>query len=615
MFRPKVSIVIPVYNGANYVAQAIDSALAQTYDNIEVLVVNDGSKDDGATRKIAESYGARIRYLEKPNGGVATALNLGIESMEGDYFSWLSHDDLYYPEKVATQVQYLESLDLRDAVLYSDYRLIDERSRVITTVRLDHEMLSQKPLYSVLRGSVHGCSTLVPREAFARFGVFDTSLATTQDYDLWFKMARHIPFLHLPLPLIGSRWHPAQGSKTHPAVMAEANALWTGFATALTTEEKLRCEPTVYAFYEALARFLAETPYEEARQTIGALAEAEARRALACLDTLKVSVIVPVKNRIPLALEAVRSALQQSHQNLEVLAVDNASTEDIGLLGALAREDSRLRILECPNGGASSARNLGIESAQGDFLAFLDADDLWRSDKLSLQLREMVLSGKPVSYTDYLTLTESGHTAPMDCSSKPLTYQSLLRDCRIATPTVMVRADLLKTHPEWRFPEDMAVCEDIWLWLKLARHVCLLHLAEPLTTVRVHSDSSAKDSKKQVLGLVGLVWRLSKEESFWEHPREMAQHLRAASRELERLAGDQLLAQAQDGFDWYRAPLTSRLANRAFRVYRGLPGVLKPPFARLTRRLLLLLEDQARREQPRKDRIQRLTSRFQKGKL
>ena len=83
-FFPKVSIIIPVYNGANYMREAIDSALAQTYTNIEVVVVNDGSRDDGATREVALSYGDRIRYIEKENGGVSSALNRGIRDMTGE---------------------------------------------------------------------------------------------------------------------------------------------------------------------------------------------------------------------------------------------------------------------------------------------------------------------------------------------------------------------------------------------------------------------------------------------------------------------------------------------------------------------------------------------------
>ena len=77
----KVTIVIPVYNGSNFMKVAIDSAIAQTYDNKEILVINDGSTDNGETEKIALSYGNKIRYIKKENGGVATALNLAIKEM------------------------------------------------------------------------------------------------------------------------------------------------------------------------------------------------------------------------------------------------------------------------------------------------------------------------------------------------------------------------------------------------------------------------------------------------------------------------------------------------------------------------------------------------------
>src|SRR5262245_18482633 len=89
---PLVSIVIPVYNGANFVADAIESALQQTYSRTEIIVINDGSTDDGATAQVAQIYGSRIRYYEKANGGCGSALNYGIERMRGEYFSWLSHD-------------------------------------------------------------------------------------------------------------------------------------------------------------------------------------------------------------------------------------------------------------------------------------------------------------------------------------------------------------------------------------------------------------------------------------------------------------------------------------------------------------------------------------------
>ena len=96
--QPLVSIVIPVFNGEDFLDEAIKSAINQTYRNIEILVINDGSTD--GTEKIANKYEKQIRYFYKENGGVASALNLAIKEMKGEYFSWLSHDDYYDPSKI-----------------------------------------------------------------------------------------------------------------------------------------------------------------------------------------------------------------------------------------------------------------------------------------------------------------------------------------------------------------------------------------------------------------------------------------------------------------------------------------------------------------------------------
>lgn len=261
-FRPLISIVIPVYNGSDYMREAIDSALCQTYGNIEVLVINDGSSDGGETERIALSYGDRIRYFSKPNGGVASALNMGILEMRGDYFSWLSHDDLYVPEKVERQVAYLSELGDRGVVVYSDYVNVDEHNNELYPVRMDHALLSKKPLYAVFRGALHGCTLLIPRSAFVGAGIFN-DLRTTQDYDLWFRMIRKHRFVHMPEILVRSRLHPNQGSRSIDAT-AEANELWIRMMKSLTHDEVLSLETSESAFYEGMVAYLAATPYAEA---------------------------------------------------------------------------------------------------------------------------------------------------------------------------------------------------------------------------------------------------------------------------------------------------------------------------------------------------------------
>lgn len=360
---PKISIVIPVYNGSNYLAEAIDSALNQTYPAHEVIVVNDGSTDQGSTERIARAYGDRIRYLEKLNGGVATALNLGIESMSGDYFSWLSHDDTYLPHKLSSMVGALRGLPDKHTILYSDFVCIDEHGRPYLTVKFDHQMLKAKPLYAILRGCLHGCAMLVPKLAFDKVGHFDSSLKTTQDYDLWFRMLMKFPSHHVPEVLICSRDHPQQDSKVHPDVYRETNELWSHFVRSVPEGVMLECEPTVYRFFEQMAHYLQSPGLRLARADVERLLDKEAERIRGVRASTLVSVVLLPGGTHDDRQASLRSIESQTHKAIEV--VDTA-----------------------------------LES-QARFLAYLEPGDLWSPAKLAFQLEGMLKGGERLSYTDF----------------------------------------------------------------------------------------------------------------------------------------------------------------------------------------------------------------------
>lgn len=234
-FHPFVSIVIPVYNGENYMRSAIDSALGQDYDNLEVIVVNDGSTDN--TDEIAKSYRSKIRYFSKENGGVSTALNLAIHNAKGDYISWLSHDDYYLPNKISRQVEELSKIDEREKIIpYSDCEILYMRGKtedgntkfyqmnlkeIPSLTKID----SLKALYS---WSIHGCSLLIPKRAFITTGYFDPKLITTQDYHLWFEFinAGYL-FYCIPEVLMVTRKHDEQVSVTKADIASsEGLKLW-----------------------------------------------------------------------------------------------------------------------------------------------------------------------------------------------------------------------------------------------------------------------------------------------------------------------------------------------------------------------------------------------------
>lgn len=259
-FFPKVSIIIPVYNGTNYMRNAIESAILQTYGNIEVIVINDGSTDEGGTESIAQTYSRYIRYFSKPNGGVATALNLGIEKMEGEYFSWLSHDDMYTPEKIEEEVRALSCLKDHTTIVAEGYQVVDPSGNYLYTVNI-HSLYTQDQLansmFLLMRGGINGCALLIHKNHFDRIGLFNPQLPTTQDYDLWFRMFRGEPILFLKSSNVLSRSHEEQGSKTlvndH---IGECDRLWIGMMNSLTLNEKVEMSGSEYLFYHDLYEFL-----------------------------------------------------------------------------------------------------------------------------------------------------------------------------------------------------------------------------------------------------------------------------------------------------------------------------------------------------------------------
>ena len=223
-----VSIVIPVYNGSDYVGEAIESALAQTYPSIEVVVVNDGSKDDGATARACQAFGDRIRYFEKPNGGVASALNLAIREARGQYIAWLSHDDVFTPTKTESQMRLSSDAD----IVYSRFTRVNENGSELPPEDQVAQDLFHMPLeYQILAGySLNGCTMLIDRKVFSSIGWFDETLRSTQDYDYWFRcITRGIRFSFADESVLFSRIHENQGTNLIPNHFHEASQMYESF--------------------------------------------------------------------------------------------------------------------------------------------------------------------------------------------------------------------------------------------------------------------------------------------------------------------------------------------------------------------------------------------------
>lgn len=257
--RKKVSIVIPVYNGSNYLSEAIDSALAQTYQNIEIIVVNDGSNDNDATERIVLSYGDKIRYFKKENGGVASALNMGIRNMEGEYFSWLSHDDVYYPDKVKKEIEAIQNSGDETTLVQCEYDFYDMGTGTKTATDF-HKYYSIEQLtnsvFSVLQLQIHACAALVHKSHFERVGLFDETIRTVQDIEMWFRLYRNQKVLFIPESLYMVREHAEAGNKTEKTYFAETCKLYMELIGQMSNEELERVYGSAFRGIMRIVAFL-----------------------------------------------------------------------------------------------------------------------------------------------------------------------------------------------------------------------------------------------------------------------------------------------------------------------------------------------------------------------
>ena len=188
-----VSAIIPTYNRWPLVREALDSVLAQSYRSFELIVVDDGSTDGSADR-LRQVEGC-IRLIVQANRGVSAARNRGVEVARGKYLAFLDSDDLWLPEKLAAQVQFLE--------LHSNFQICQtEEIWLRRGVRVNPKKIHRKPSGDIFLPSLDLClvspsAVMMTRELLVALGGFDESLPVCEDYDLWLRVAveRAVPLL------------------------------------------------------------------------------------------------------------------------------------------------------------------------------------------------------------------------------------------------------------------------------------------------------------------------------------------------------------------------------------------------------------------------------------
>jgi glycosyltransferase involved in cell wall biosynthesis len=207
---PTVSVIVPTYNTIAYLPDAIESILKQTFEDFEILLVNDGSTD--STAQWAEKLtDPRIRYIEQKNQGLSAARNTGIDLAQGRYIGLLDADDLWEPTKLEKQVALLDA-NPDIGMVHSWVTFMDGQGR--STGRIWKTQAEGMALSQLLhRNDVAVLSVLVRRECFAKVGGFDPKLRSLEDWDMWLRLAVDYPIAVIKEPLAYYRQLPGSMSR------------------------------------------------------------------------------------------------------------------------------------------------------------------------------------------------------------------------------------------------------------------------------------------------------------------------------------------------------------------------------------------------------------------
>lgn len=532
---PRVSVILPVYNGEAYLLEAIESILGQTYADFELIVLDDGSRD-GTAALLDAVRDPRVRVVHQENIGLALTLNKGIALARGEYIARQDADDISRPERLARQVAYLDAHPA--CGLLGTWSVIQE-DRVLTTRQHRHPCSNGELQFRLLFDSffVHS-SVMMRRSALERAGLYPTDPERNppEDFDLWLRIARDHAVANIPEPLLVYREVPGSISRTRAelldrraiAIAAENLGLLVGPGpsesslrdlVALMRHSPQALSPEtdqgvlVEVLRQARDRLAAAWP-EDAEGVERGFAEAVAvlgRAPIRNSTAGRIDVVIPAYNAAAFIEDALGSVAAQGECVARVIVVDDGSSDDtVRVVEEFGRRHPQLPVtcLRQANAGPSAARNRGLAQVKAEFVALLDADDLWAPDKLR---RQLAVFDRPrferlgVVYCGYGLMSPDGERLEnrgfrLDPTVRGDVERRLLEANLIAgsASAVLVRRACLERVGT--FDERLVCAEDWDLWLRIAEHYTFDCVEEELVWLRQHAGNAQKNELRMLGG-------------------------------------------------------------------------------------------------------------------
>lgn len=441
MELPLVSVIIPVANAEQYVGDAIQSALHQTYQNIEVIVIDDASDDKtAAIVEDVSSVDSRVRLIQlSKRSGVASARNSGIENSYGEFIAPLDADDIWMPNKISYQVSRMIAAGKDVGMVYTWIEKIDASNDSISHESVRFNIEGEIGPYLLGASFIGGGSTpLIRRTILDAVGGYDKSLFENEqqgaeDTDLYIKIAKLAKIAVVPKTLVKYRVTPnSMSSKRHIVHessytirkrhehLREPGYVDKKLATALYMEGRVRrnlsneqrqtyinrakqLDSRVFYRFKWLTHYILSVSYRFTRSINSnkllkqeSLANCvERKKALRTSPSTLVSIVIPAFNMDKFIVDTICSALAQTHTNIEIIVVDDCSNDNTASqVSELQKNEQRISFYRLKeNSGVCVARNKGLNRAHGEYVVFLDADDILHPTAIEMLL-DVILSNE-----------------------------------------------------------------------------------------------------------------------------------------------------------------------------------------------------------------------------
>ena len=464
--KPKISVVMSVYNGDKYLEKAIQSILHQSFQDFEFIIIDDASTDS-TTDILARFTDPRFKIMRNHrNIGLTRSLNIGMREAQGEYIARMDADDISLPHRLETQYEFLRN-NPEYALVGSSYYSIDENGRTVSLVPV---LTSDQEIRAGLqKQNWFGHGTVMMRNnTFVECGGYDEEFIYAQDYDLWLRMTEKFKVSNIEEPL---------------------------YCWRITSDCISKKKINEQQKYARLAIFKTRS------------------RLNLSLKKPKVSVIVPTYNRPQMLIDAIQSILDQSYKNVEIVVINDCGTDVKEIVRGLNIRNNIIYLNHHTNKGLAASRNTGIKAASGKYIAYLDDDDIYYPNHLET-LVNVIEEGKyKVAYTDAyraFQVLENGHyrITRRDIPFSNDFDRDLLLIQNISPVNCFVHAKSCLDEVGL-FDEDLHAHEDWDLWIRLSREYDFKHIRKVTAEFRWRMDGSTMSSSRlpEFLRTMGIIYR------------------------------------------------------------------------------------------------------------